>query len=138
VFIVFFDTAGRYVGHTKGTTVCGIAGLIDISLSEIALRELLSQMISTLVHRGPDSSGCFVHQCIGMAMRRLKIIDLETGDQPISNENGRIWVILNGEIYNYLELKVILETKGHQFYTHSDTEVIAHLYEEHGEACFEP
>jgi asparagine synthase (glutamine-hydrolysing) len=137
VFIVFFDTAGRYVGHTKGTTVCGIAGLIDISLSEIALRELLSQMISTLVHRGPDSSGCFVHQCIGMAMRRLKIIDLETGDQPISNENGRIWVILNGEIYNYLELKVILETKGHQFYTHSDTEVIAHLYEEHGEACFE-
>ena len=116
--------------------MCGIAGLIDRSLSENELRETLLQMIDTLVHRGPDSSGYFVRQGVGVAMRRLKIIDLETGDQPISNENGRIWVILNGEIYNYLELKESLETKGHQFHTQSDTEVIAHLYEEHGEACF--
>lgn len=117
--------------------MCGITGLIDKSLSENALREALSQMIGTLVHRGPDSSGFFIQPGVGLAMQRLKIIDLETGDQPISNETGRIWVILNGEIYNYLELTASLEAKGHQFHTQSDTEVIAHLYEDLGETCFE-
>jgi len=94
-------------------------------------------MLHTIAHRGPDDSGCYVNANIGLGSRRLSIIDLETGNQPISNEDGTIWVIYNGEIYNYQTLRVQMEAKGHQFHTNSDTEVIVHLYEELGEQCVE-
>ncbi len=89
-------------------------------------------MSSTLVHRGPDSSGVFVQDGAGLAARRLAIIDLATGDQPLTNEDGTVAVVQNGEIYNYRELRSELIAKGHRFRTAGDTEVLAHLYEEHG------
>src|SRR5918994_7884291 len=89
-------------------------------------------MSATLVHRGPDSSGLHVDGPVGLAARRLSIIDLETGDQPIANEDGTVVVVQNGELYNYRELRAELESQGHRFRTHGDTEVLVHLYEEHG------
>lgn len=94
----------------------------------------LEAMRDTLVHRGPDSKGIVVDGPVGLAVRRLSIIDLETGDQPLSNEDRTIHVVQNGEIYNYRELRRELEEQGHRFRTHGDTEVIAHLYEQHGDA----
>lgn len=93
----------------------------------------LAAMSGTLVHRGPDSDGAFVDGSVGLAARRLAIIDLATGDQPIANEDGRITVVQNGELYNYRELRHELERAGHRFSTSGDTEVLVHLYEEHGE-----
>jgi asparagine synthase (glutamine-hydrolysing) len=92
-------------------------------------------MTDTLVHRGPDDEGIHAHDRVGLGMRRLSIIDLSGGSQPIYNEDGTIAVVFNGEIYNFLELRRDLESRGHQFRTHSDTEVIVHLYEEMGSAC---
>ena len=91
-------------------------------------------MSKTLVHRGPDSDGTFVEGGVGLAARRLAIIDLATGDQPVGNEDGRIQVVQNGELYNYRELRRDLERAGHRFATQGDTEVLVHLYEEHGTA----
>jgi asparagine synthase (glutamine-hydrolysing) len=90
-------------------------------------------MSATLVHRGPDSDGMFIDGPVGLAARRLSIIDLEGGDQPIANEDGSVQIIQNGEIYNYPELRRELERAGHRFRTHSDTETLVHLYEEHGD-----
>jgi len=90
-------------------------------------------MSATLVHRGPDSSGEFSDEGVALAARRLSIIDLETGDQPVANENGTVHVVQNGEIYNYRELRRELERAGHSFRTQGDTEVLLHLYEEHGD-----
>lgn len=114
--------------------MCGICG--KYSPSGVKTEELNS-MLDTIVHRGPDDSGCYVNANIGLGNRRLSIIDLETGNQPISNEDGTLWVVYNGEIYNYQTLRMQLEAKGHLFHTHSDTEVIVHLYEELGEHCVE-
>jgi asparagine synthase (glutamine-hydrolysing) len=114
--------------------MCGICG--RYSPSGVKSEEL-NAMLDTLVHRGPDDSGCYVNTNIGLGSRRLSIIDLKTGNQPISNEDGTIWVVHNGEIYNYQTLRVQLEAKGHLFQTYSDTEVIVHLYEEMGESCVE-
>jgi asparagine synthase (glutamine-hydrolysing) len=94
-------------------------------------------MNSRLVHRGPDSDGVFHDGGVALAMRRLSIIDLEHGDQPISGEDGSVTVVQNGEIYNYRELRRELERRGHRFATHSDTEVLVHLYEQHGEGFVE-
>ena len=85
-----------------------------------------------MVHRGPDDEGHFVGEGVALGMRRLSIIDLAGGHQPIANEDETVWVVCNGEIYNYKELRVELEKQGHVFRTHSDTEVIVHLYEEEG------
>ncbi|MBA3428543.1 MAG: asparagine synthase (glutamine-hydrolyzing), partial [Actinobacteria bacterium] len=95
-------------------------------------RRRLEAMSATLVHRGPDSSGLHLDGQVGLAARRLSIIDLETGDQPIANEDGSVVVVQNGELYNYRELRAKLEQRGHRFATSGDTEVLAHLYEEHG------
>ena len=112
--------------------MCGICG--KYSPSGIKTEEL-NAMLNTIVHRGPDDSGCYVNANIGLGSRRLSIIDIETGNQPISNEDGTVWVVYNGEIYNYPTLRIQMEAKGHLFHTNSDTEVIVHLYEEFGEHC---
>jgi asparagine synthase (glutamine-hydrolysing) len=114
--------------------MCGICG--KYSPSGVLTKEL-NAMLDTIVHRGPDDSGCYVNVNIGLGSRRLSIIDLETGNQPISNEDGTLWVVYNGEIYNYQALRMQLEANGHSFQTNSDTEVIVHLYEEVGEHCVE-
>jgi asparagine synthase (glutamine-hydrolysing) len=111
--------------------VCGICGLA--SRGGAADPERLRAMSATLVHRGPDSDGSLVDGPVGLASRRLSIIDLSTGDQPIANEDGTVHVVQNGEIYNYRELRTGLEQAGHRFATRSDTEVLVHLYEEHGD-----
>jgi asparagine synthase (glutamine-hydrolysing) len=92
-------------------------------------------MCQTIVHRGPDDEGIYVRDAVGLGMRRLSIIDLSGGHQPIHNEDKTIWAVFNGEIYNFPELRAELESRGHKFYTHSDTEVIVHLYEEMGPDC---
>jgi asparagine synthase (glutamine-hydrolysing) len=115
--------------------VCGIAGIA--SRNGAADPERLRAMSATLVHRGPDADGTLVGGRVGLASRRLSIIDLETGDQPIANEDGTVHVIQNGEIYNYRELRAELERAGHRFATQSDTEVLVHLYEEHGDGFAE-
>jgi asparagine synthase (glutamine-hydrolysing) len=107
--------------------ICGIAGSED--------RQLIQRMCDAIHHRGPDDSGIFSDKKITLGMRRLSIIDLAGGHQPIHNEDESVWVVFNGEIYNYIEQKNFLEKKGHRFYTSSDTEVIVHLYEEYGENC---
>jgi asparagine synthase (glutamine-hydrolysing) len=112
--------------------MCGICG--NAAARGRADLDRLAAMSATLVHRGPDSFGEYVDGPVALAARRLKIIDLETGDQPIGNEDGTVHVVQNGEIYNYRELRRELERAGHRFRTHGDTEVLLHLYEEHGEA----
>jgi asparagine synthase (glutamine-hydrolysing) len=111
--------------------VCGICGIAEASGAADPAR--LAAMSATLVHRGPDSEGSYLDGPVGLAARRLSIIDLETGDQPIANEDGSVHVVQNGEIYNYRELRTELERAGHRFRTRSDTEVLVHLYEEEGE-----
>ncbi|HKF15382.1 MAG TPA: asparagine synthase (glutamine-hydrolyzing) [Gaiellaceae bacterium] len=112
--------------------MCGICGLA--SRGGPVDRERLRAMSATLVHRGPDADGQIVDGPTGLASRRLSIIDLETGDQPIANEDDTVHVVQNGELYNYRELRARLERGGHRFATRSDTEVLVHLYEEHGDA----
>jgi asparagine synthase (glutamine-hydrolysing) len=112
--------------------MCGICGLA--TRSGPVDPERLRAMSATLVHRGPDSDGYLVDGPVGLAAQRLSIIDLETGDQPIANEDGTVHVVQNGEIYNYRDLRAGLEVAGHRFATQSDTEVLVHLYEEHGDA----
>jgi asparagine synthase (glutamine-hydrolysing) len=93
---------------------------------------MLERMCAALEHRGPDSRGIHVEAGVGLGIQRLRVIDLATGDQPIFNEDRSVAVVLNGEIYNYRELRAGLESAGHTFATQSDTEVIAHLYEDEG------
>jgi asparagine synthase (glutamine-hydrolysing) len=112
--------------------VCGICGIV--SANGPADPDRLARMSAKLVHRGPDSDGAFVDGPAALAARRLAIIDLETGDQPIANEDGTIHVVQNGELYNYRELRAELERAGHHFRTHGDTEVLVHLYEQEGPA----
>ena len=98
---------------------------------------LLKEMTSAIIHRGPDDDGFYASGPVGLGFRRLSIIDLAGGHQPLSNEDKTVWIVFNGEIYNYQELRAFLLTKGHTFRTQSDTEVIVHLYEEFGEKCVE-
>ncbi|MCH8807934.1 MAG: asparagine synthase (glutamine-hydrolyzing) [Planctomycetes bacterium] len=119
--------------------MCGIAGILNLSPEATIERDALRTMAAQLVHRGPDDEGVFVDQrgrC-GLAFRRLAIIDIAGGHQPLCNEDGTVWVVFNGEIYNFRELRAELEHEGHQFKSQCDSEVIVHLYESHGEQCFE-
>ena len=119
-------------GRKELGNLCGIVGLLarrDQPVDEAALKA----MADTLVHRGPDDEGFFVDGGAGLGFRRLSIIDVEGGHQPLSNEDETVWVVFNGEIYNYKELRGDLERRGHRFRTMTDTEVIVHLYEELGE-----
>jgi asparagine synthase (glutamine-hydrolysing) len=116
--------------------VCGICGYVSIDGRGVD-RDLLESMNDRLVHRGPDSAGVYVDGGVGLAARRLAIIDLVTGDQPIANEDGSVVTVQNGEIYNYRELRAELAGRGHTFRTQGDTEALVHLYEEHGPAFAE-
>src|SRR5271157_705388 len=106
--------------------MCGICGIFLTDRDAQADRVLLEKMNRTMTHRGPDDEGYFVDGPVGLAMRRLSIIDLDSGHQPISNEDETIRIVYNGETYNYLELREELISLGHQFRTRSDTEVIVH------------
>jgi len=117
--------------------MCGIAGIFSFGEAPIEQEEL-KRMCSAIAHRGPDDEGFYLNGRVGLGMRRLSIIDLATGHQPVRNEDGSVWVVFNGEIYNFMDLRRDLERRGHAFYTSTDTEVIAHLYEEYGARCVEP
>jgi asparagine synthase (glutamine-hydrolysing) len=116
--------------------MCGISGIFEFDQDREIERETVHLMNESLRHRGPDDEGIFVGRGIGLGHRRLSIIDVAGGHQPISNEDGTVWVLLNGEIYNYSELRQDLLSRGHKFATKSDTEAIVHLYEEYGNDCF--
>jgi asparagine synthase (glutamine-hydrolysing) len=115
--------------------MCGICGVVSFQPNVPLDRSILLRMNASLRHRGPDDEGYYEDDQVSLAMRRLSIIDLHTGQQPISNESGNVWVVYNGEIYNFQEVRVALEQRGHIFKTRADTEVIVHAYEEYGDEC---
>ena len=117
--------------------MCGICGKLEFDPQATVAPNLVKQMADAIVHRGPDDDGYYVDGQVGLGFRRLSIIDLSGGHQPLANEEETIWIVFNGEIYNYQELRALLVAKGHVFKTQSDTEVIVHLYEEYGPACVE-
>ena len=117
--------------------MCGITGIWNYKSGRPVDRDRLQQMTTLLSHRGPDGDGFYCNSSLGLGHRRLSIIDLEGGRQPMCNEDGTVWITFNGEIYNYQELSGPLLEQGHVFRTHCDTEVIVHLYEELGPKCFE-
>jgi asparagine synthase (glutamine-hydrolysing) len=114
--------------------MCGIVGIVNANLRQ-AERDVLTQMNCAIAHRGPDEDGFYVKENVGLAMRRLAIIDLKGGQQPIFNEDRTKAIVFNGEIYNFQELRADLEKRGHRFYTNCDTETIVHLYDEYGVDC---
>jgi len=114
--------------------MCGIAGIMSLSDRPVQ-REEIRSMCDAMIHRGPNDEGLHLAPGIGLGMRRLSIIDLETGRQPVENEDGTVSVVFNGEIYNFKSLRRALEKQGHVFKTETDTEVIVHLYEQHGDEC---
>src|SRR6185312_6026641 len=121
--------------------MCGIAGFIESSdvhepLRAEGARALVHEMCRKIRHRGPDDEGVLVEPGVALGMRRLSIIDVSTGRQPIDNEDGSVSIVFNGEIYNFPELRRTLEDAGHRFYTHTDTEVIVHAYEQWGHGAF--
>ena len=116
--------------------MCGITGIFEFERHQPIPEALVHRMNETIIHRGPDDEGIYTGPGIGLGFRRLSIIDVAGGHQPIANEDGTLWVMLNGEIYNYPELRKELDARGHRFATRSDTETIVHLYEEYGEGCF--
>jgi asparagine synthase (glutamine-hydrolysing) len=117
--------------------MCGIAGYFQIAGRSTPERELVGRMVHSIKHRGPDEFGAYFDNVCGLGQARLSIIDLSTGSQPLSNEDGSIWITFNGEIFNYIELRPELEKLGHKFRTHSDTEVIVHAYEQWGKDCLQ-
>ncbi len=115
--------------------MCGICGVINSVSNRTIEKAVVKRMCDQIVHRGPDDEGIYTNGHVGLGMRRLSIIDLVTGRQPISNEEQNIWIVFNGEIYNHREIREDLEKKGHKFRTNTDTESIVHAYEEYGEEC---
>src|SRR5581483_3251841 len=115
--------------------MCGIAGFIDLERSQDSAEQLIDSMCKVIRHRGPDDQGTWVGDGVALGMRRLSIIDLAGGHQPIFNEDKNILIVFNGEIYNYQELRQGLRERGHTFSTNADTEAIIHAYEEYGDDC---
>ena len=115
--------------------MCGICGIVNFNVTEPVDPLLVERMTNAQAHRGPDDSGYFIEGNVGLGHRRLSIIDLSGGKQPIFNEDGSVVVVFNGEIYNYSDLTADLVARGHKFATRSDTETIAHAYEEYGDSC---
>ncbi len=117
--------------------MCGITGVLNLKEEKTVSREMLLQMLAAIRHRGPDGFGIYRDAWIGLGSARLSIIDLAGGDQPITNEDESLWIVFNGEIFNYVELRPELEKRGHCFRTHCDTEIILHLYEDFGPQCLQ-
>ena len=117
--------------------MCGICGKLNFELEKPVSKGLLKRMADAMHHRGPDDEGYYASGSVGFGFRRLSIIDLATGHQPTSNEDGTVWIVFNGEIYNYQELRKELVSKGHSFRSQTDLVVIVHLYEELGPRCLE-
>jgi asparagine synthase (glutamine-hydrolysing) len=117
--------------------MCGIAGIVYFNNERIVEEYLLKKMTDSIIHRGPDDEGFYIHKNIGLGFRRLSIIDLNTGHQPLSNEDSTVWIVFNGEIYNFPELRDRLMKMGHIFKTKTDTEAIIHLYEQYGVNCLQ-
>lgn len=117
--------------------MCGICGIATLSSDTVVDKNTVQRMNNTLTHRGPDDGGTYCDDNVVLAMRRLSVIDLSTGQQPIHNEDKTIWIVFNGEIYNYRALRKDLKGRGHKFYTNTDTETIVHLYEEYAEKSFD-
>src|SRR5271167_2553037 len=117
--------------------MCGIAGMFNRTGTQTVAETDLRQMLALLRHRGPDEFGILLDREVGLGNARLSIIDLSGGSQPIANEDESLWIVFNGEIFNYIELRSELEPRGHKFRTSSDTEVILHLFEEYGPACLD-
>lgn len=115
--------------------MCGICGILGSEREKTIQQADLRRMVQPILHRGPDDEGFYIHENLGFGFRRLSIIDLHNGHQPLSNEDGTIWIVFNGEIYNFKELRSELIEKGHVFKTNTDTETIVHLYEELGSKC---
>src|SRR5262245_34005793 len=115
--------------------MCGINGIYYFNPGEVVDKTLLLQMRDSMPHRGPDEVGHYLKGNLGFGHRRLSIIDLSTGQQPLCNEDGTVWITYNGEIFNYEPLRQELLRQGHQFKTKCDTEVIVHLYEQYGPDC---
>jgi len=115
--------------------MCGICGVTYFDRERRVSEEQVKRMCDVISHRGPDDEGWVLRQNFGLGMRRLSIIDLVTGRQPICNEDGSVWIVFNGEIYNHLDLRDELIKKGHEFKTKTDTEAIVHAYEEYGADC---
>src|SRR5215207_5624934 len=115
--------------------MCGIAGRFNYDPLRPVGRHVIEAMTDVVAHRGPDAAGYHVAPGIGLGHRRLSIIDLATGDQPLANEDGTVWTVFNGEIYNFAEVRAELLAHGHRFRTGSDTEVIVHGYEQWGQRC---
>ncbi len=117
--------------------MCGICGIFNFGKNSPVEETQIKKMCNVMIHRGPDDEGIFIEKNIGIGMRRLSIIDLETGHQPIFNEDKSICIVLNGEIYNFQELRFNLEKIGHNFHTKTDVETVVHLYEDYQEKCVE-
>src|SRR5208282_1559916 len=115
--------------------MCGICGVLNMRKDGAVSAAVLAGMNAQLSHRGPDDCGVYLDRFMGLGHRRLAVLDVANGKQPLANEDGTIWVTYNGEIYNYRELRQELLSKGHRFATECDTEVIVHAYEEYGERC---
>src|SRR5919206_502457 len=115
--------------------MCGIAGLVSCVQLAPDARERAIRMRDVITHRGPDEAGLHCDGRAALAHRRLSIVDLGGGHQPLSNEDGSVWIVFNGEIYNHAELRARLEPRGHRYRTHCDTETIVHAYEEWGDDC---
>lgn len=114
--------------------MCGIAGILKVATSDES-ESLLRRMLGMIRHRGPDEFGIYLGDDVALGNARLSIVDLSGGQQPISNEDGTLWIVYNGEVFNHVELRAELESRGHRFSTHTDTEVILHLYEDFGPEC---
>jgi Asparagine synthase (glutamine-hydrolyzing) len=115
--------------------MCGIAGILNLDGALKVDNPVLQKMTHLLHHRGPEEKGLYIDDTIALAQSRLSIIDLSGGIQPIHNEDKSLWIVFNGEIFNYPDLREYLKSKGHKFYTKTDTEVILHLFEEEGINC---
>src|SRR3954447_22472090 len=115
--------------------MCGIAGIVSSDRLTPGAATRASAMGNSITHRGPDEAGLYSDERAALAHRRLSIVDLSTGQQPLSNEDGTVWVVFNGEIYNHADVRADLEAHGHRYRTKSDTETIVHAYEQWGEAC---
>ncbi|HSZ64092.1 MAG TPA: asparagine synthase (glutamine-hydrolyzing) [Terriglobales bacterium] len=117
--------------------MCGIAGILEFGSEARASAGALREMCRVITHRGPDDEGFYTDGPLGIGMRRLSIVDVAGGHQPISNEDGTLWIVFNGEIYNHLALREQLIARGHRYVTHSDTETVIHLFEEYGADCLQ-